>query len=96
MAIKVLIKRRIPEGFADSQFNMLLRELRAGANDQPGYISGETLKRVDQPNEYLVIGTWQTIHAWNAWQVSPERRTIQEQIDILLGMQTDYEVYEHC
>ena len=95
MAIKVLIKRRIPEGFTDPQFNSLLRELRARANAQAGYISGETLKRVDQPNEILVIGTWQTIHAWNAWQISPDRKAIQDQIDILLGVQTGYEVYEY-
>lgn len=96
MAIKVLIKRKMPEGFADPRFNGLLRELRAQANAQPGYISGETLKRVDRPNEYLVIGTWQTVHAWNAWQVSPERREIQDQIDLLLGTQTNYEVYEYA
>jgi heme-degrading monooxygenase HmoA len=96
MAIKVLIKRKMPEGFTDPRFNSLLRELRAQANAQPGYISGETLKRVDQQNEYLVIGTWQTVHAWNAWQVSPERREIQDQIDLLLGTQTNYEVYEYA
>jgi heme-degrading monooxygenase HmoA len=95
MAIKVLIKRKLPEGFNDPQLNTLLRKLRAQANNQPGYISGETLKRVDQPNEYLVIGTWQTIHAWNAWRISPERREIQDQIDILLGTPTGYEVYEY-
>jgi len=29
MAIKVLIKRRIPEGFIDPQFSSLIRKLRA-------------------------------------------------------------------
>lgn len=93
MAIKVLIKRKIPEGLAGPQFNRLIRELRARANTQAGYISGETLKSLDRPNEFLVIGTWQTIDAWNAWKVSRERAEIQDQIDTLLGRPTEYEAY---
>jgi hypothetical protein len=54
MAIKVLIKRRMPEGFIDPQFSSLIRKLRVLAAVREGYISGETLKRVDQPREYLV------------------------------------------
>jgi heme-degrading monooxygenase HmoA len=95
MAIKVLIKRRIPEGFIDPQFSSLIRKLRVLATVREGYISGETLKRVDQPREYLVISTWQNTDTWNAWRTSPERTEIQEQIDAMLGAQTEYGVYEY-
>jgi len=37
MAIKVLIKRRIPEGFIDPQFSSLIRKLRALAAVREGY-----------------------------------------------------------
>jgi heme oxygenase (mycobilin-producing) len=95
MAIKVLIKRRIPEGFIDPQFSSLIRKLRTLAVVRNGYISGETLKRADQPREYLVISTWKNTDAWNAWRTSPERAEIQEQIDAMLGAQTEYEMYEY-
>ena len=95
MTVKILIKRKIPKGFEDPMFNKLIRQLRALAIVQHGYISGETLKRIDHPQDYLVISTWQTMDAWNAWRTSRERAEIQEQIDALLGVPTKYEVYEY-
>jgi len=95
MTVKILIKRKIPKGFEDPMFNKLIRQLRALATVQHGYISGETLKRIDHPQDYLVISTWQNTDAWNAWRTSRERAEIQEQIDALLGTPTKYEMYEY-
>ena len=95
MAIKILIKRKIPKGFENPKFNKLIRQLRTLAIVHQGYISGETLKRIDIPQDYLVISTWQNIDAWNAWRTSRERTEIQEQIDALLGTPTEYEIYEY-
>ncbi|MBM4315600.1 MAG: antibiotic biosynthesis monooxygenase [Deltaproteobacteria bacterium] len=95
MAVKILIKRKIPKGFDDSKFNKLIRQLRTLAIARQGYISGETLKRMDLPQEYLVVSTWQNMDAWNAWRTSRERAEIQEQIDALLGVPTEYEMYEY-
>jgi antibiotic biosynthesis monooxygenase (ABM) superfamily enzyme len=94
MAVKILIKRKIPKGFEDPKFNKLIRQLRTLATVHQGYISGETLMRVGHPQEYLVISTWKDIDAWNAWLTSPERKEIQQQIDIL-GTPTEFEVYEY-
>ncbi len=95
MAVKILIKRKIPKGFKDPKFNKLIRQLRALAIVHQGYISGETLKRIDHPQDYLVISTWQNKDAWNAWRTGRERAEIQEQIDALLGVPTEYEMYEY-
>ncbi|MFH1079825.1 MAG: antibiotic biosynthesis monooxygenase [Pseudomonadota bacterium] len=95
MAVKILIKRKIPGNFDDPKFNKLIRQLRTLATVHQGYISGETLRRVDHPREYLVISTWKDINAWNAWQKSPERTDVQDQIDALLGAPTEFEVYEY-
>ena len=95
MAVKILIKRKIPKGFEDTKFKKLIRQLRALAAVHQGYISGETLKRIDNPQDYLVISTWQSIDAWNAWRTRRKRAEIQEQIDALLGVPTEYEMYEY-
>ncbi|MHB8773058.1 MAG: antibiotic biosynthesis monooxygenase family protein [Syntrophales bacterium] len=95
MAIKILIKRKIPKGFEDPKFNKFLRQLRTLAVAQQGYISGETLRRTDAPEEYLVISTWQNGTAWDAWRTSRERMEIQAQIDALLGTPTEYGMYEY-
>lgn len=92
MALKVIIRRRVPKQ-KEQEVLPLLIQLRALATAQPGYISGETLRNVNQPDQLLVISTWQSMDAWEAWESSKQRLKIQETIDALLGEKTDYGVY---
>lgn len=95
MAIKTIIRRKATKVLEDRQLMSLMIELRTKALAQPGFISGETLRRVDRPGDLIVIGTWKSLDAWNAWKTSPERAEIQTRIDSLLGAPTEYEVYEY-
>jgi heme-degrading monooxygenase HmoA len=95
MAVKILINRMVPEDKV-KQLMPYLMELRTLATNQAGYISGETLERVDKPGEYLVISTWQTADDWRRWVVSKERKELQEKIDALLGERTDYKIYNYA
>jgi heme-degrading monooxygenase HmoA len=94
MAVKIIIKRIVPQNKAEA-LKPLLQKLRNLAMQQLGYISGETFKRIDRPGESLVVSTWQSMENWRAWVMSDERRGIQEKIDHLLGEKTDYEVYTY-
>ncbi|SLM30084.1 conserved hypothetical protein [Desulfamplus magnetovallimortis] len=94
MTIKVLIKRSIPRNHAN-ELNLLFVQLRAAAMKQKGYIGGETLKRVDSPEESLVISRWQSIEDWSRWLVSTERQEYQQNIDALVGSETKFEIYEN-
>ena len=91
--IRVHIKREVPKDKA-AQLQSLIIQLRELTTGQPGHISGETLKRVDQPGECLVVSKWQSKEYWNRWIENPERAKIQEKIDQLLGKETIYEIYE--
>ena len=73
---------------------MKLKQLRILTLNQPGYISGETLKRIDIPDECIVISTWRSIDDWNQWFKHEQRVKIQGEIDTLLGVKTKYSVYE--
>lgn len=93
MTVKIFIKRRVSqENILD--LTVLLKKLRSLTLNQSGYIYGETLKRVDRPDECMVISTWRSLDDWNAWINNNERVSIQNQIDALLGEKTDYAVYE--
>ena len=92
MAVKILINRKVPEDKI-KELGPLLKRLRILATNHPGYISGETLRRHDQPGEYLVISTWQSIEDWEAWENNAERQEISRMIDSLLGSKADYQVY---
>ena len=93
MTVKIFIKRVVSSENVLA-LTLLLKKLRSLTLNQPGYIFGETLKRVDREDECMVISTWRSIDDWNTWLNNQERATIQSEIDLLLGLETDYSVYE--
>ncbi len=92
MAVKIIIRRKVSKD-KEAQLLPLLIQLRALATSQPGYISGETLRNIDDPEEYLVISTWQSLEDWKKWSASKQRAEIQDKIDNLLGQNTEYSCY---
>jgi len=94
MAVKILIRRKVPEDKA-REIIPLFREMRKMANQQPGYITGETMRNHEKPDEFLVISTWETSEDWKRWVQSNARQQIQNQIDALLGGKTEYEIFHY-
>ena len=94
MVVKVFIKRRVPENRARGIIP-LFRKLRSMALEQEGYISGETLRNLHDPEVYLVISSWQSVDNWEKWLESPERKEVQDKIDLLLGGKTEYDIFHY-
>ena len=92
MTVKIIIKRQVSD-IQSAQLAPLLIKLRNLAMDQPGYITGETLKRIDRPGQNLVISTWKSVETWRQWVKNAERAAVQAHIDVLLGAPTGYEIY---
>ena len=92
--IKIHIKRKVSEDKKE-ELTLLINQLRSITMGTPGYIAGETLKRLDKPDESLVVTKWQSVYYWNQWFQSKERSKIQDKIDQLLGEETQYEIYEY-
>lgn len=83
MAIRVLIEREIEPG-QEVKLLQILMQMRSKALRAKGYISGETLRSLSDPNKYLVISTWNDVEAWRAWQKSQDREKFQEEMKLLL------------
>lgn len=92
MAVKIFIKRKLAQSHV-SELNGLLNKLRSLTLNQAGYVSGETLQRIDKPGESMVISTWRSVEDWNTWVNNEKRIAIQSEIDQLLGEETEYEIY---
>jgi heme-degrading monooxygenase HmoA len=92
MAVKIIIRRKVSKG-KEAQLLPLLFQLRAKAVNQPGYVSGETLRNTNDPEEYLVISTWKSVEDWKAWEANPVRAETQKKIDSLLGEKTSFGIY---
>lgn len=59
MAVKIIIKRNVSE-IRETELMPFLIQMRNLCINQPGYISGETLKSLDTPrrifgNQYLAV-----------------------------------------
>jgi len=94
MTVKIVIKRKVPKD-KEKELLPLIKQLRIATTHQAGYISGETLQRIDKPGETIVVSTWESAEDWNRWVISPERFALQDKIDNLLGQETEYEIYSH-
>jgi heme-degrading monooxygenase HmoA len=92
MTVKIFIKRKVQDSNV-VELTLLLKKLRALTLEQPGYISGETLSRIDNKDECMVVSTWRSVEDWNGWVNDPKRIEIQTEIDKLLGQETDYAMY---
>ena len=94
MSVKIIITRTVPKEKA-RDIIPLFRKMRALATQQPGYISGETLKSSDRPNTFIVISSWKSADDWERWLLSKERQEIQTKFDDLLGGRTEYEMFHY-
>ena len=94
MAIKVFIKRKVPKEKERELFKCI-REIRRHVPQQPGYISGEYLKSIDESNEIATISSWFSVEDWNAWFDSDNRKAIQARIDAIPGVMTEYRIYRY-
>ena len=94
MAVKVFIKRQVPEEKA-RDIIPLVRQLSSLATNHEGYISGETLRNLESPEEFMVISTWQSSQDWKHWIQSEGRKEIQGKIDSILGGETEYQIFHY-
>ncbi|MBC8413918.1 antibiotic biosynthesis monooxygenase [bacterium] len=101
MSVKVLTTRRLPhlvnemEAELLPQLDLLLIELRSLAFRQPGYISGETMRNVNDSGEFLVISTWKSTEDWQRWFENKDREALEAKIHVVLGSQTEFKVYAY-
>ena len=72
MAIKAFISRKFKPDSLKEAVELLTRT-RYGAMRMKGYISSETLHRISDPVEVVVVSMWQTLEDWERWRTSPQR-----------------------
>jgi quinol monooxygenase YgiN len=91
--VRVLIERRISEGMA-GDFQRALRQMRFEAVQRPGYVSGESWRDAANPFHFVVISTWTSREAWDAWASSESRKRTMAAIGPMLDGPEDITVLE--
>ena len=96
MAIKVFIKRKFPKDKnSEKELFCCIKQIRRLVAQQPGYISSEYLKSIDEIDEITTISTWFSLEDWQTWFESEDRKEIQSSIDAIPGVTTEYSVYRY-
>jgi len=91
--VKIVIERHLKEG-KKGDLMPLLRELRAAAMHQPGYVTGETLASTEDPSIISVLSTWRSLEDWKAWETSEARVELYQLIDLLLVEEPKVSIYQ--
>ena len=91
--VRIVIERHLKEG-KKGALMPLLRELRAAAMHQPGYVTGETLASAEDPSTISVLSTWRSLEDWKAWEKSEQRIKLYKQIEQLLVEKPKVSIYQ--
>lgn len=94
MAVKVFIKRKCPREKEKELFRCI-KEIRSRVPHQPGYISGEYLRSIEDIDEIVTISSWFSLEDWQAWFESDERKNIQAAMDSISGLTTEFSIYRY-
>jgi heme-degrading monooxygenase HmoA len=80
MTVKILLERKFKEEPSVAEIK-IINELRIGAMQRNGYVSGETLVDFNDHQRIVVISVWASTSSWEAWKNSDERRQCEAGLD---------------
>ncbi len=83
--IRAVLEHRTRNAEDTKKLIEVIRETRAVARKQNGFIQGETLVDVDDPCHVLVNSTWRSAEDWKAWDESKTRLDMKWMIEELLA-----------
>jgi quinol monooxygenase YgiN len=92
MATVMLIQRDVKAKNTQEVID-LLRQLRAKALKQPGYLTGETLFSPDKVGSHVVVSRWRNLSDWRDWEANEERKQLEKKMAALLVSPAVFSVY---
>jgi len=81
--IRVIIERFIAESL-EANYEITAKETLQKAIQAPGFISGESLKDITNVRHRVVLCNWRSLQDWQVWLASHERKSMMEQLNLML------------
>jgi heme-degrading monooxygenase HmoA len=79
---------------AGPEWDAVMRDRLAAATERPGWIGGQLLMPVDGFDRRVIVGTWQTSAAWEAWHDDPEFTETRGQLEGLEAAPSQHSWHE--
>ena len=80
MTVKIFVERKFKEDLSLEEVKTI-NELRIGAMQRKGYVSGETLIDLKDHRRIVVISVWSDEAKWEEWKNSDERNQLEAKFD---------------
>jgi heme-degrading monooxygenase HmoA len=68
---------------SEPEWDEAMRERLKAARDQAGWVGGQMLIPLDGLNQRVIVGTWTTRAAWEAWHEDPAFRDTRQRMEKL-------------
>ncbi len=81
--IRVIIERFIAESL-ESNYEVTAKQTLQKAIQAPGFISGESLKDIQNKRHRVVLCNWRSLQDWQVWLSSPERKGMMDELNLML------------
>lgn len=92
--IKVMIERLVAEDLVE-HYQLHASYGLHTAMDAAGFISGELLQDINDPNHRIIIANYRTLNHWLKWYHSPERKEIMSTLRPMLIDDEKITLMEH-
>ncbi|GGO75808.1 hypothetical protein GCM10011348_01480 [Marinobacterium nitratireducens] len=92
--IRVLIERHVADGLIE-HYEKAARETLVKAMQAHGFISGEALHDVDDPEHRVILATYRTLADWQRWAQSSQRLDMMATINPMLKTAEKITLLEH-
>lgn len=66
---------------SETEWDEAMRERLKAAHGQTGWVGGQLLVAADQPNQRVIVGTWQSRADWEAWHDDPAFKETRERME---------------
>ncbi|HYE92953.1 MAG TPA: antibiotic biosynthesis monooxygenase family protein [Terriglobales bacterium] len=76
----IVTRVTLKEG-AEPAWDTAMRERLSAVRDQAGWIGGQLMIPLDKLNQRVIVGTWQTRAAWEAWHNDPAFAATRRQLE---------------
>lgn len=68
---------------ADTSWDGVMQQRLEAVRSAPGWVSGQVLRPADGGSKRVIVGTWESRAAWEAWHRSPSFQATRRQLDAL-------------
>ncbi len=91
--IRVIIERVIAETL-EANYEEMAMEILQQSVRAPGFISGESLKDIQNSRHRMVLCKWRSLVDWQQWQDSQARKNLMDKMNLILEKEEKVTVLE--